>query len=1144
MSGEEKAQIVAPPQEDLPEFVTPADLKLRQRRRAWRRWGKAGLWLIALAAVVSLTVTILLDKRIDAPGWLRRAAEERIEEQLGGLQIEFGEIQLVVRRGWRPRVSLRDVTLFYPDGTPAMRLQDAQAALAMRPLLRGYVRPKTISLTGLFATLQRNSDGAVALSFADGGTPFREAGNLPQLIDAWDRHLELPILSALTRVETQAVTLRYEDLRIGKAWTLDGGTVQLARGGDSVEIEAGFSILSGREYASTVEASYQSDIGDTAAEFTVMVDQVASSDIASQSPAFGWLDVLRAPISGALQGAVDSDGALMPLEASLEIGTGVIQPNEALKPVPIRAARSFFTFDPARQELEFSNLSVDSGWVTGQMEGRAELVGVRDGRLTELVGQLRFSDLQVNPLRLYPEPLSFSGVRADFRMELSPFRLRLGEMLIQREETDILLSGEVRAGEVSWDYDLEGAADRFDVEMVKAMWPPSAPAKPRQWFLDNVSAGEIRDAQVALRSRDGERPFLALDLGFENGAVKFNKFYPLLERAKGQLSIYGTRLVATATEGWLQPEQGGDVDLGGSSFIIPDTSLKNGNSIGILRAQARGSALAALSLLNRAPLQVLDKVGLPVDLGSGQVAVTATASMPLRDKLAISEIDYHYSGTVTGVESDVLVPGHALASDRLVLSGDNDHVEVSGAGVLAGLPITARWRQALGAGADGVAEDGAAPGRVTGEIELSERTIDAFRIGLPDGAVSGAGLAKFDVTLPPGAPVRLQVSSDLAGVGLRVSELGWRKPAAATGTLSFNTELDDTPTIEDLALEASGLALSGRVTLKPDGGLDQAQFSSVALGGWLQGPVTLTGRGDATPAIAMSGGRLDLRKAPFSSSDGAGGSSGGNTPITLALAQLQVTDDIALSRFEGRFDTRGGFNGSFTGNLNTLTPVEGVVVPQGGGMAMRVKSQDAGGVFRSAGVMRHGFGGSFEMTMVPSQKTGEYNGQVRVNNIRIKRAPAIAALINSLSLVGLFDELSGQGILFTAVEADFRLGPRYLTVNSSSAVGPSIGLSLDGVYDLTTSNMNMRGVLSPIYLINAIGSVLTRKGEGLFGFSFTLKGTADDPKVSVNPLSAIAPGFLREIFRGAQPTAPGEEPEQLATPEEQREERQQRNENR
>lgn len=179
---------------------------------------------------------------------------------------------------------------------------------------------------------------------------------------------------------------------------------------------------------------------------------------------------------------------------------------------------------------------------------------------------------------------------------------------------------------------------------------------------------------------------------------------------------------------------------------------------------------------------------------------------------------------------------------------------------------------------------------------------------------------------------------------------------------------------------------------------------------------------------------------------------------------------------------------------------------------MRLRSADAGGVFRAAEVMRDGYGGSFEMTMVPAVQAGEYNGQLRVNNIRVKNTPTIAALINSLSLVGLFDELSGQGILFTSMEADFRLGSRYLTLVNSSAVGPSIGLSMDGVYDLTTSQMNMRGVLSPIYLVNAIGSVLTRKGEGLFGFSFTVKGKAADPVVSVNPLSGIAPGFYVRFF--------------------------------
>jgi hypothetical protein len=66
----------------------------------------------------------------------------------------------------------------------------------------------------------------------------------------------------------------------------------------------------------------------------------------------------------------------------------------------------------------------------------------------------------------------------------------------------------------------------------------------------------------------------------------------------------------------------------------------------------------------------------------------------------------------------------------------------------------------------------------------------------------------------------------------------------------------------------------------------------------------------------------------------------------------------------------------------------------------------------------------------------------------------------------------------------------------------------------------MRGVVSPIYLLNGIGSVLTRKGEGLFGFAYRLKGTAADPDVSVNPLSILTPGMFRDLFRAPAPKLP------------------------
>ena len=129
----------------------------------------------------------------------------------------------------------------------------------------------------------------------------------------------------------------------------------------------------------------------------------------------------------------------------------------------------------------------------------------------------------------------------------------------------------------------------------------------------------------------------------------------------------------------------------------------------------------------------------------------------------------------------------------------------------------------------------------------------------------------------------------------------------------------------------------------------------------------------------------------------------------------------------------------------------------------------------------------------------------------------MAALLSAVSVVGLLEQLDGQGIPFQSVEADFRLTPTRATVLRSSAVGASIGLSMDGIYELKSGEMQMQGVVSPLYLLNGVGSVLTRKGEGVLGFNYRLSGTATAPRVTVNPLSIFTPGMFREIFRRPAP---------------------------
>ncbi|MFT4716913.1 MAG: hypothetical protein ACI932_002101, partial [Paracoccaceae bacterium] len=94
-----------------------------------------------------------------------------------------------------------------------------------------------------------------------------------------------------------------------------------------------------------------------------------------------------------------------------------------------------------------------------------------------------------------------------------------------------------------------------------------------------------------------------------------------------------------------------------------------------------------------------------------------------------------------------------------------------------------------------------------------------------------------------------------------------------------------------------------------------------------------------------------------------------------------------------------------------------------------------------------------------------------------------------------------------------------------SAVGASLGLTMEGAYQAADASMDMRGVITPVYLLNGIleqtkifgGLFGKKKGEGLLGFNYTLKGNADTPKVGVNPLSILAPGVLRDIFRTPTP---------------------------
>lgn len=121
--------------------------------------------------------------------------------------------------------------------------------------------------------------------------------------------------------------------------------------------------------------------------------------------------------------------------------------------------------------------------------------------------------------------------------------------------------------------------------------------------------------------------------------------------------------------------------------------------------------------------------------------------------------------------------------------------------------------------------------------------------------------------------------------------------------------------------------------------------------------------------------------------------------------------------------------------------------------------------------------------------------------------------------MGLLQQLSGDGIAFETIDGQFTLKPEGVELRKTSAVGVSIGITLDGNYNSNTKHVNFEGVITPLYAVNGtferiFGKVFgRRKGEGVFSFVYQVIGSSDAPKVSVNPLSILAPGVLREVFR-------------------------------
>lgn len=1074
-----------------------------------RRWPLAGLFL-CLLVLLPVGATAALWFRLGAgpmalPAALTARIEARLDAAMVANGVTLGAVE-VARPGAADRIDLRliDVRLTDADGSLRAGFPEITATLATEPLLRGQVHPVAVDLAGAGLRLSRDAEGQIdlALTAAAGA----DALDLPETLARLDRMFASPAFADLEGVTASGLTLAMADAMTGQILRVSDARMRLDRTGEGLTVTLGGALEGSRDATIDVALSRLSASGKTNIGFAF--SNLAARDVATAGPALAWVDLMRAPISGFVGGALDDDGSVGDLRATLDIGPGQLNLEGAAAPLRFERLASAIRYEAATGRVSFDSLSLAAPDLSLEAEGHAD--AAPDG--SRYTGQFTLSDIRAMLPDLYPEPLALDGAMVDLRLTLWPeVRVEIGQAVIEDGGLVMTASGDVLSRADGIVVALDAHIPEAEARRLLPYWPETLATRTRGWIDERLHAGRLIGVDFALRAGPGAAPRQVLSFDFDGVTLTVLPELPPVTGGAGYLSLTGPELVLRLDAGQMLAPEGAAVALDGSTMVIADTRPEGPDAV--IDLGLAGELRDVLTLLTRPPVRLFEGGTLtPQRLGSGGVTAEARIETRLMRQEGLGGTRFAVTAEVAGYTSDALVPGRRLTADRLQVEVDNGAVRIAGRAAFDGVPLSGEWSRRLG-------PEDEAGSRVQAQATLSRSRLAALGLDLPEWMLSGEAQASIDLNLPDGEVPVLRVASELAGARLALPPLGWALGAGQTGRLEAEVRLGTTPEVTRLALQGAGLDLVGRVAVSAGGGFDRLVAERFRLGNWMDVTGEVIGRGPGrAPAVTVTGGTLDLRGAP----SGGGAGAGGGGPITASLDRLQISEGIALTGVRAELTSEAGLSGQFAGRVNGEAPVTGTLVSTPNGPAVRVRAEDGGAVLRAAGVFRTAYGGAMELILQATGATGTYDGTLSIASPRLRDAPVMAELLNLISVVGLLEQLGGEGINLGDVDARFRLTPAQVILSEGTAVGPALGLSLDGTYDLATRNLDMQGVVSPLYVVNGlIGAIFSPRREGLFGFSYRLTGRADNPQVFVNPLSILTPGVFREIFRRPPPDLSG-----------------------
>lgn len=961
---------------------------------------------------------------------------------------------LSLNSGGRIGILARGVHLRRGGGGAVLTLGELNLVFSARAALMGTIAPTRIAVTRPNLQLVRDADGSFHLGIGALAPSAAEEWGAKLIGDLVRPPRGNGVLGELKQISIEHASLAVDDRSLGVTWRAEDVDLSLSRAAASTTGK--FSITTGQQRFS---GNYIYTTADDNLVVRLDFADLKPALWAKAAPSLAGLAALDVPFTGEVIAVVDGKRLrLRDATWDVRVGAGEIRyPAFAGGALAVAGARMQGGYDPAHRQLNIGALTI------ALTHGTIGVSGAIDGAGAELLSGAR--------------PRTFA-----LRLSVAAQGLKLGDF--------------------------------------PALWPAGVAAGTRLWVIRHLRGGTLSRLQAQLDldldlAPDAQKRAVVrrLDgtLAFDGVSVEALPRLPVLRGLSGTARFDRTEADFTAAGG----EIGGIKASGAAVRLVRlDTDDKQAQ----IEIAASGPLADALELLGAAQPHFDRAVGIDPKGVAGNFSAKLDAAFPIAPDVSLDQVNYSATATLTGVGIPDALLDRDLSNGKLTLKVDRTAAEAKGTAQLAGVPIAIAWHQAL-------LPEAKIRTRYDIEARIDAAQRRALGLAMFDRYITGPVRIAVSYSIGAGANPNAEANAtlDLADSALALPLLGWSKPAGVPATARLTLDLAGGRLVALRHASLVGGGMNAAFTARFDGDrvsrvdVDRLVVGQTDLHGSFaigaKGRWTITANGNSLDAAGLI---KELEKWPPPPVP--------PLRINAHLARLiagpgrQASNVSAVLASDGPHWTEAAIALGLGGKSEAQVNFGGALGPR----QFALRTNDFGALLRFLDVYDNVRGGRFSLTGRAEDRSGEriLMTEASGSDYRVVGAPALARLLSLASLSGIGALLSGEGIPFSRIAGQVVFAGELISLKGMHAYGGALGINASGNIDRKTGAMDVTGTLVPAYTLNSVlgdipvlGNLLVGgAGQGIFAANFRVYGQRDNPQISVNPLSTLAPGVLRRLF--------------------------------